>query len=110
MNTTNRKHMKSSEWNVGIDVGKDTLDVYVYETVVHWQELSTDEGVRHLVERLKRYQLTRVLVEATGGYERRFVESAFDNDIPVIIVQQSRSGSLPERRTYSLKPTRWMHV
>ena len=87
MNTTNRKHMKSSERNVGIDVGKDTLDVYVYETDVHWQESNTDKGVRHLVKRLKRYQLTRVLVEATGGYERRFVESAFDNDVPVIIVQ-----------------------
>ena len=87
MNTTNQKHINSSERNVGIDVGKDTLDVYVYETDLHWQDANTDEGVRRLVKRLKRFQLTRVLVEATGGYERRFVESACENDIPAIVVQ-----------------------
>lgn len=87
MNTTNQKHINSSDRNVGIDVGKDTLDVCVYETDLHWQDLNSDEGVRRLVKRLKQYRLTRVLVEATGGYERRFVEAACENDIPVIIVQ-----------------------
>ena len=87
MNTTNQKHINSSERNVGIDVGKETLDVHIYETDLHWQDSNTDEGVRRLSKRLKRYQLTRVLVEATGGYERRFVEAACENDIPVIIVQ-----------------------
>jgi transposase len=87
MNTTNQKHINSSDRNVGIDVGKATLDVYVYETDLHWQDSNTDEGVRRLAKRLKRFQLTRVLVEATGGYERRFVESACEHDIPVIIVQ-----------------------
>jgi transposase len=79
--------MNSSDRNVGIDVGKDTLDVYVYESDLYWQSSNTDEGVRRLIKRLKRFQLTRVLVEATGGYERRFVESACENDIPAIIVQ-----------------------
>lgn len=87
MNTTNQKHINSSDRNVGIDVGKDTLDVCVYETDLHWQDSNSDEGVRRLVKRLKQYRLTRVLVEATGGYERRFVEAACENDIPVIVVQ-----------------------
>ena len=90
MNTTNQKHINSSERNVGIDVGKATLDVYVYETDLHWQELNTDDGVRRLVKRLKRFQLTRVLVEATGGYERRLVEAACENDIPVIVLQPTQ--------------------
>ena len=38
MNTTNQEYIKSSDRNVGIDVGKDTLDVYVYELDLHWQE------------------------------------------------------------------------
>jgi len=87
MNTTNQKHINSNDRNVGIDVGKATLDVCVYETDLHWQDSNTDEGVHRLVKRLKRYQLTRVLVEATGGYERRFVEAACEHDLPVIIVQ-----------------------
>lgn len=87
MNTTNQHYIKSSERNIGIDVGKDTLDIYVYELDLHWQDLNTGEGISRLVNRLKRFQLTRVLVEATGGYERRFIEAATENDIPVIVVQ-----------------------
>jgi transposase len=87
MNTTNHKHMKSSERNVGIDVGKETLDICVYEADIHWQELNNPIGIRRVVSRLKRFNLTRVLVEATGGYERAFVEAAVERDIPVLIVQ-----------------------
>ncbi len=87
MNTTNRKHIKSSERNIGIDVGKETLDIYVYETDGYWQETNTEDGIRRLIHRLKRFHLTRVLVEATGGYERSFVEASTEHDIPVIIVQ-----------------------
>jgi transposase len=35
MNTTNQKRINSSDRNVGIDVGKDTLDVYVFELDLH---------------------------------------------------------------------------
>jgi hypothetical protein len=35
MNTTNQKRINSSDRNVGIDVGKDTLDVYVLELDLH---------------------------------------------------------------------------
>ena len=87
MNTTNQEYIKSSDRNVGIDVGKDTLDVYVYELDLYWQESNTGEGVRRLVNRLKRFQLTRVLVEATGGYERPIVEAATELSMPIIIVQ-----------------------
>jgi len=87
MNTTNQEYIKSSDRNVGIDVGKDTLDVYVYELDLYWQESNTGEGVRRLVNRLKRFQLTRVLVEATGGYERSIVEAATELSMPIIIVQ-----------------------
>lgn len=87
MNTTNHKRMKSNERNVGIDVGKETLDVYIYEVELHWQEQNSPDGIRRVVSRLNRFGLTRVLVEATGGYERAFVEAAVEHDIPAVIVQ-----------------------
>lgn len=87
MNTTNRNNSKSNERNVGIDVGKDSLDICVYESDQEWPESNTKEGISRLVKRLKRFRLTRVLVEATGGYERSLVEACTEFDIPVIIVQ-----------------------
>jgi len=87
MNTTINASNRNTERNVGIDVGKDTLDIYIYELEKHWQAANTLEGIKHLIKQLNRYQLTRLLVEATGGYERRLVEACAENDQPVIIVQ-----------------------
>lgn len=86
MNTTTKAHMRSTERHVGIDVGKSLLDVFVYELDIHWQAENTPAGIKPLVRRLKRYQLTRVLVEATGGYERAFVEVCVEQQLPVIVV------------------------
>lgn len=87
MNTTTNAHSKHATRHVGIDVGKDTLDVYLYELEKHWQVTNTSEGVKTLIKQLNRYQLTRVLVEATGGYERLLVEAGAEKALPVIIVQ-----------------------
>ena len=87
MNTTINANSRSTDRNVGIDVGKDTLDIYIYELEKHWQAANTLVGIKELIKQLNRYQLTRVLVEATGGYERRLVEACAEKDQPVIIVQ-----------------------
>ena len=87
MNTMTRASIRNKERNVGIDVGKDTLDIYVYECKKHWQVSNTSEGVKTLIKQLNRYQLTRVLVEATGGYERRLVESCAEKGMPIIVAQ-----------------------
>ena len=87
MNTTTKAHIKSTERNVGIDIGKHTLDVYIYETECHWQADNTSTGIKQLLTRLNRYKLTRIIVEATGGYERQLVEACAEKEMPVVIVQ-----------------------
>ena len=87
MNTTTVARIRNKERHVGIDVGKSFLDVYIFELDLHWQEDNSPEGIKKLLAVLNRYKLTRVLVEATGGYERLFVESCAEKDMPVIIVQ-----------------------
>jgi transposase len=87
MKTTKCTDIKMSETNIGIDIGKHTLDICVYESDLYWQESNTEIGIRRLVKRLGRFSITRLLVEATGGYERALVEAAIDQSIPVIIVQ-----------------------
>lgn len=87
MNTTNTANRKSHTRHIGIDIGKETLDVYVFETEKHWQVANTRDGVKQLIGQLSRYQLTRVLVEATGGYERRLVEACAEKALPLVIVQ-----------------------
>lgn len=87
MNTIARNYSASTTRNVGIDVGKSTLDVFIYEMDLHWQVANTDLDIRSLLTTLKRYKLTRIVVEATGGYERLLVEACAVKKLPVIVVQ-----------------------
>lgn len=87
MNTTTVARIRNKERHVGIDVGKAFLDVYIFELDSHWQEENNAAGIKRLLTVLKRFKLTRILVEATGGYERQFVEACAEKAMPVIIVQ-----------------------
>ena len=87
MKTTSIACMRSKQRHVGIDVGKSFLDVYIYELDQHWRVANASEGFKHLLSKLRRYKLTRILVEATGGYERQVVQACAAKGLPVIIVQ-----------------------
>lgn len=87
MSTTKLASRRSTERNVGIDVGKETLDIAILELNTHWQVPNNQEAISALAKQLKRYKLSRIVVEATGGYERQVVEACAAKSLPVIIVQ-----------------------
>ena len=87
MNTTTSAYSRNKTRHVGIDIGKSTLDIYILELEKHWQEENSTKGIKRLLRTLSRYHLTRVLVEATGGYERSLVEACAEKALPVIIAQ-----------------------
>lgn len=87
MNTTTRVNRRTTERNVGIDVGKSLLDIYIHELDLYWQEDNTPGGIKTLIKVLRRYKLTRIVVEATGGYERLLAEMLSEKEMPVIVVQ-----------------------
>lgn len=59
----------------GIDVSKDTLEVRINPQDVGASYLNTASDFLALIDWLKRYQVGRVLLEATGGYEREAVKA-----------------------------------
>jgi transposase len=90
MNTTTAAHIDRSERNVGIDIGKSMLDVCIFELDIYLQYANTPEGIRELTKKLSRYNLTRILVEATGGYERCLVEACAEKELPLIVMQPTQ--------------------
>ncbi len=86
MNTTSKIQKKNKQRHVGIDVGKSSLDIFIYETEEYFQVENTPTGILQLIKKINRYKLTRVLVEATGGYERAVAEACSEKGIPIIIV------------------------
>ena len=73
MKTTTKAHIKQQR-NIGIDVGKTYLDIYILELDRYWRIFNTADDIKEFAKTIKRFNLTRIVVEATGGYERRVVE------------------------------------
>lgn len=84
-------HRSSKERHVGIDVGKDYLDVCLLELDLAWRVENSATGIRGLLTKLNRYALTRIVVEATGGYERPLVEGCAEKGMPVIVIQPTQA-------------------
>ncbi len=81
----------SSERFVGIDVSKDHLDVAVRPDGTHRRVPNTDEGLDQLVAVLGPLGPTLVVLEATGGYQRRAVAALSLAGLPVAVVNPARA-------------------
>jgi len=57
------------------------------ESDLHWQPDNSEIDIHKLASRLARYKLSRIIVEATGGYERKLVKQLAAKGLPVVIVQ-----------------------
>ena len=71
--------------NVGVDVGKKQLDVYLLERDRAFQCGNDEASIQNLVSRLKRFKIERIVVEATGRLEQPFARAALANGLPVIV-------------------------
>ena len=83
---TNRTKSKSLV-NVGVDVGKQYLDVCIHEKQTHWQEENSSQGIKRILKRLAHYRVERLVMEATGRYEFNLTEAAHNKELPVCIVK-----------------------
>jgi len=84
---------------VGIDVGKDKLDVAVKlkETDsaagpakrAHeaWVAKNTDQGAAEIVKRLQAIKPALIALEATGAYEQRVFRALREAGLPAVIVK-----------------------
>ena len=77
----------SGNKNVGIDVGKSFLDIYIYEKDLHWQIENKPAQISKLATKLARYKIARIIIEATGGYERMLAAELSERELPAIVIQ-----------------------
>ncbi|MDH5233040.1 MAG: IS110 family transposase [Gammaproteobacteria bacterium] len=71
--------------NVGVDVGKYQLDICIYERDLYFSVSNDTTGIRQALNRLARYQVERIVCEATGRYEHALVEAAIEKRLPIIV-------------------------
>ena len=71
----------------GIDTSKAKLDVAVHGRTERWQVENSRHGWRRLATELSEAGVTRVGIEATGGYERGIVGHLREKGFTVLVLQ-----------------------
>ena len=75
---------------VGVDVSKQRLEWASGCEGIVSSVPNTSAGARRLMAKLRRLDLSLVVVESTGGYERTLVEAASDAGLPMVLVNPWR--------------------
>jgi len=78
----NKNH---TEVNIGIDTSQSQLDIYVRPSGEYFSVENNPKGAEEAACRLRSYQPTRVLIEATGRLEMHFVCAAHKARLPVVV-------------------------
>jgi len=74
----------------GIDTSKHKLDIAVHGSAARWQVENSLAGWRQLANHLVEAGVTRVGIEATGGYERGVVLHLREQGFSVLVLQPSQ--------------------
>ena len=72
--------------SVGVDISKDALDVAIYPGGESFRITNNPEGHHALIKRLKRFDIARVVFEATGAYHRLFQQTMVEAGLPWVKV------------------------
>jgi len=76
---------------VGIDVSKDTLDVATSDESITLRVSNDEAGFATIIEAMRQVVVHRLLLEASGGYERNALIALFEAGLPVVLVQPLRA-------------------
>ena len=81
---------------VGIDVAKNKVDACIRTLSLRQVFLSTPQGHRKLVAWLRKHQVSKAVMEASGGYERDWARALRPAGIQVRIVDPKRVRSFAQ--------------
>ncbi|WP_456371017.1 IS110 family RNA-guided transposase, partial [Thermodesulfatator atlanticus] len=97
--------MKNSkaEIFVGIDVSKNSFDLAFFPKHESLSFLYDDLHLKDLVRLLKQTAPNLVVLEATGGYEKKLFQTLKDAQIPVLIVNPKRVRDFARSMGYLAK-------
>ena len=74
-----------TEINVGVDTGKHQLDIYIRPVDIGFSVENNPEGIQAAIKKIKPFNPTRIIIEATGRLERTFVIACAHAQLPFVI-------------------------
>ncbi|WDD97443.1 IS110 family transposase [Thalassomonas actiniarum] len=81
MNNNNNQN----EINIGVDTGKTQLDIYIRPLDIYFTVSNDEKGINKAVKEIKKYNPTRIIIEATGRLEQAFCIACATEKLPFVI-------------------------
>lgn len=76
----------NEKFYMGIDVSKAVLDVFILPIKKPMQFKNNSQGIKKLIETLKSFPPTMIIMEATGGYEKPTAQALAKAGLDVAVV------------------------
>lgn len=89
-------HNSQNQINVGVDVGKTQLDIYIRPSDIYFTVPNDAKGIKQALKEIKKHKVTRIIVEATGRYEHAFVVACAKAKLPFVIANPIRIRKFAE--------------
>ena len=86
MNAQNNQN----EINVGVDTGKTQLDIYIRPLNIYFVVSNDEVGIKEAIKTIKKYKVTRIVIEATGRLEQPFIMACAKANLPFVIANPVR--------------------
>ena len=86
MNAQNNQN----EINVGVDTGKTQLDIYIRPLNSYFVVSNDEVGIKEAIKTIKKYKVTRIVIEATGRLEQPFIIACAKANLPFVITNPVR--------------------
>ena len=91
---------------LGVDIAREHLDVAVHPTQTAWRVPNTPTGQAALVRRAQALQPTRLVLEASGGYERAVDAALVAVGLPAALVNPRQVRDFARSRNILAKTDR----
>ena len=92
--------------NLGLDVARDHLDIAVHPTGAAWRVPNTPAGHDTVVRRAQALQPARLVLEASGGYERAVDAALVAAGLPAVVVNPRQVRDFARSRNILAKTDR----
>ena len=73
------------EINIGVDVGKHQLDIYIRPLGIYLSVTNDLKGIKEALTEIKKYHPTRIIIEATGRLEHAFILASSKAGLPFVV-------------------------
>lgn len=74
-----------NEINIGVDTGKHQLDIYIRPLDIFFTVENNPSGIKKALTEIKKYNPTRIIIEATGRLEHAFVAACAKAKLPFVV-------------------------